>query len=177
MEQLAKRTDPLGRVTRFQWCTCGDIKSLTDPLGRTTTWHKDIQNRLTSKQYGDGSQVTYIYENATSRLRQMTDEKLQITEYSYNPDNSVRSIAYANTINPTPGVTFAYDANYLRPVSMTDGIGSTVHSYVPITSPAVLGAGQLARIDGPLQNETITYLYDELGRPISTAINGIATAL
>src|SRR5262249_4973611 len=52
LRQLTKRTDPLNRVTLFQWCSCGDIKSLTDPMGRTTTWHKDVQNRLISKQYG-----------------------------------------------------------------------------------------------------------------------------
>src|SRR5207245_8381777 len=92
MQQLAKRTDPLGRVTRFQWCTCGDIKSLTDPLGRTTTWHKDVQNRLTSKVYGDGSQVSYNYENTTSRLREVIDEKLQRTQFAYNLDDTVRSL-------------------------------------------------------------------------------------
>src|SRR5205085_8237643 len=97
MRQLAKRTDALGRATILQWCSCGDIKSLTDPLGRTTAWHKDVQNRLISKQYGDGSQVTYTYESRTSRLRELIDEKLQRSEFSYNQDNTARSIVYANT--------------------------------------------------------------------------------
>jgi len=37
-----------------------------------------------------------------------------------------------------------------------------------------LGAGQVASVDGPLTNDTITYAYDELGRVVSRAINGVA---
>ena len=109
--QLATRTDPLGRVTTFQWCSCGDIKSLTDPMGRTTTWDKDVQGRLTTKTYGDGSQVTYRYENTTSRLLEMIDEKLQATMFSYNQDDTIRATRYANTAVPTPGVSYTYDPN------------------------------------------------------------------
>src|SRR4029077_10028391 len=75
IRQMKKRTDPLGRVTLFEWCRCGNIKRLTDPMGRTTTWLTDVQSRPIAKQYGDGSQVQYLYENATSRVRQVIDEK------------------------------------------------------------------------------------------------------
>ena len=173
--QLTQRTDPLGRVTLFQWCSCGDIKSLTDPMGRTTTWRKDVQNRIVSKQYGDGSQIIYNYENTTRRLRQVVDEKLQSTEFNYNFDDTISSIAYANATVATPPVSMTYDPNYARPTSMTDGTGTTLYTYNPITIPPGLGAGKLAGVNGPLPNETITYDYDELGRPVSTAINGVAT--
>jgi RHS repeat-associated protein len=163
----------LGRVTLFQWCSCGDIKSLTDPLGRTTTWHKDIQNRLTSKQYGDGSMVTYLYENTTSRLRQVIDEKQQVSQFTYNPDDTLKSVAYINTTILTPGVTFTYDPNYSRRTSMADGTGITLYKYIPVTAAPSLGANQLASVAGPLPNDTITYGYDELGRRVSTAINGV----
>jgi RHS repeat-associated protein len=177
MRQLAKRTDPLQRVTHFQWCSCGDIKALIDPIGRTTTWQKDVQNRLLSKQYGDGSKVTYTYENTTSRLRLITDEKLQTTIYTYNPDNTVSSIAYGNSAVPTPGVSFTYDPDYTRQTSMIDGNGTTIYAYNPITVLPTLGAGHLASEDGPLPNDTVTYGYDELGRRVSTAINGLATTV
>jgi RHS repeat-associated protein len=177
MRQMTKRTDPLGRVALFQWCSCGDLSSLTDPMGRTTTWHKDVQGRLTSKQYGDGSQVRYSYENATSRLRQIVDEKQQISQFTYNRDDTVNSTAYANTTIPTPSVSYAYDQDYQRVTAMTDGIGTTLYSYTPIAAAPALGAGQLASVDGPLPNDTITYAYDELGRRISTAINGVALAM
>lgn len=177
MRQMTKRTDPLNRVTLFQWCSCGDLSSLTDPMGRTTTWHKDVQGRLTSKQYGDGSQVRYFYENATSRLRQVIDEKQQITQFAFNRDNTLSSIAYANSTVATPPVSYSYDAHYQRVTSMTDGVGTTHYAYAPITAAPALGAGQLASVDGPLPNDTITYSYDELGRRVSTAINGVASAM
>lgn len=177
MRQMIKRTDPLNRVTLFQWCSCGDLSSLTDPMGRTTTWHKDVQGRLTSKQYGDGSQVNYFYENATSRLRQVVDEKQQVSQFTYNRDNTLNSVAYVNATIPTPPVSYTYDPNYERVSSMTDGTGLTLYSYAPITATPTLGAGNLASVNGPLANDTIAYGYDELGRRISTAINGVASQM
>ena len=78
LRRVSKRTDPLNLVTRFQWCKRGDTKSLTDPMGRTTTWSHDIEGRLTSKQFADGSSIRYLYEVTTSRLRQIIDEKSQV---------------------------------------------------------------------------------------------------
>lgn len=175
MRQVKQRTDPLGRVTRFQWCSCGALGSLTDHMGRTTEWHSDVQGRRVSKQYGDGSRVNYFYENTTSRVRQVIDEKQQLTQYTYNRDNTLHSIAYANATVPTPGVSYTYDPNYKRLLSMTDGTGTTRYSYNPL-SP-VLGAGKMASVDGPLANDTIAYGYDELGRRSSIAINGVAAVM
>jgi YD repeat-containing protein len=105
MRQLRQITDPLGRVTRLSWCRCGQLNSLTDPLGRTTSWQMDIQGRAIARQYADGSQISYSYENTTSRLRQVTDEKQQLTYFFYNPDNTLRFIGYANADVPTSSVT------------------------------------------------------------------------
>jgi RHS repeat-associated protein len=175
LRQLTSRTDPLGRVTRFQWCSCGSIKSLTDPLGRTTAWHTDGQDRLISKQYGDGSQVTYKYESTTSRLRETVDEKSQRTVITYNVDNTVRSVGYLNATIATPGVSYTYDRDYRRISTITDGIGTTLFYYIPITSPPALGAGQIAGTTGPLPNEALSYSYDELGRAFKTTVDGVAT--
>ena len=170
---LAKKTDALGRVTLFQWCRCGEIKSLIDPLGRMTEWQTDVQGRIAAKQYGDGSRISYAYDNLSGRLREITDEKLQVTQFIWNRDNSLQRIAFLNTAVPTPSVSYTYDLDYHRIVSVTDGTGTTTNYYVPITPFPTLGAGRLASIDGPLANDTITYEYDELGRPVAFAINGV----
>ena len=177
VRQMIKRTDPLGRVTLFQWCKCGALRRLADPMGRTTTWRHDIQGRVTCKEYADGSQVTYLYEDTTSRLRQRIDETLQVTQYNYNRDDTLSRISYTNTAVTTAPVTFTYDANYNRVTSMTDGTGTTRYGYVPITPQPVLGAGQLATVDGPLPGATITYGYDALGRQISADINGTGSSV
>jgi RHS repeat-associated protein len=108
-------------------------------------------------------------------VRQVIDEKQQITQFTYNRDNTLNAIAYANSAVPTPGVSYTYDPTYQRRVSMTDGTGTTLYSYNLITAPPTLGANQLASEDGPLPNDTITYGYDELGRLASTAINGVVS--
>ena len=72
------------------------------------------------KEYADGSQVTYRYENTISRLSQRIDEKLQVTQYNYNRDDTLSRTAYNNT-------TVAYPARrlYLRcelqPTAFDDG--------------------------------------------------------
>ena len=176
MRQLVNLTDPLGRETRFDWCRCGSLKSVTDPLGRTTSWLTDVQGRRIAKLYGDGSQVRYRYQNTSSRLQQVIDEKQQYTHYTYNLDNTLKSISYDNASVPTPNVSFTYDADYRRLTSMTDGTGTTTYSYLPITGMPVLGAGKLTNVTGPLANDT-SYAYDELGRCVQRGINGVSTLL
>jgi RHS repeat-associated protein len=177
VRQITKETDPLGRITRFSWCDCGSLKSLIDPMGRVTEWHSDIQSRPISKRYSDGSRISYDYEETTSRVRQIIDEKQQITQFLYNQDNTIKSISYANAVVPTPAILYTYDTNYQRVISMADGVGTTLYSYYPITGSPALGAGQLAAIDGPLPNDTITHSYDELGRSLATAIDGVASGV
>jgi RHS repeat-associated protein len=173
VRQLIRRTDALGRVTRFEWCKCGALRRLMDPLGRTTTWRHDLLGRVTCKEYADGSQVNYRYEETTSRPRHRIDEKLQVTEYTYNADDTLSGIGYTNTAVTTPSVAFAYDRDYVRVTAMTDGVGTTRYAYVPITPIPTLGAGRLAAVAGPLPGSTVKYGYDALGRLASTDINGV----
>src|SRR5207247_812269 len=70
-----------------------------------------------------------------------------------------------------------YDPIYNRISTMADGAGTTSYAYHPVVaapSPPQLGSTQLASVDGPLANDTITYFYDELGRVLSRGINGIS---
>jgi len=73
--RLVAVSDALARLTQFQYCNCGALDKLIDALGHVTSWTYDLQGRVTSKQYDDGSQMSYAYENTTSRLIQMTDAR------------------------------------------------------------------------------------------------------
>ena len=46
----------------------------------------------------------------------------------------------------------------------------------PVTTGGTLGAAELATVDGPLINDTISYSYDELGRLLGRSINGVAAS-
>lgn len=53
---------------------------------------------------------------------------------------------------------------------MVDGIGTTTYGY---HAAGQAGAGQVASVDGPWTDDTITYTYDQLGRVTTRAINGV----
>ncbi|HTS18573.1 MAG TPA: RHS repeat-associated core domain-containing protein [Verrucomicrobiae bacterium] len=172
--RLVAVTDALGHFTQYQYCACGALENLIDQLGHITTWTHDLQGRLVSKQYDDGSLVQYAYENTTSRLTSMTDAQGQTTQYAYNHDNTLQQISYSNTVVSTPSVSYTYDTNYDRVVTMVDTNGTTTYTYNPTTN-TVLGAGRLASAAIPLLNATatITYGYDQMGRVISRAIDSV----
>ena len=50
-----------------------------------------------------------------SRLRVMIDEKEQPTQFTWNRDDTLEAVVYFKT----PGVSFTYDPDYRRVVSMT----------------------------------------------------------
>jgi RHS repeat-associated protein len=181
--------DPANRTTLYGWCTCGALTSITDPKQQTTTFNRDIQSRVYQKVFQDGTTIDYLYEGqtapnttgATSRLQSSTDAKSQRTNYTYFADNNLQQVSYTNTSGqqlapPTPTVSYTYDPNYNRLSTMVDGTGTTAYGYNPIAAPPALGAGQLASIDAPLANDTITFTYDQLGRITNRAISGIANS-
>jgi RHS repeat-associated protein len=178
-------TDPLGRTTRFGWCICGSLNSITDPNRNVTTFNRDLEGRVYQKMFPDSTTINYLFEGqtapntvgSTSRLKSSTDALNRKTNYSYFIDNQIAQINYTdssgNPLNPpTPSVGYTYDSNYNRVGMMTDGTGLTTYSYHPVNSSPDLGAGRLESIDGPLANDTITFSYDELGRAVSHSIDG-----
>lgn len=170
LRHLVGTRDPLGRIVTQTWCGCGSLDAIIDARGHTTTWQRDLEGRVTGEVRSDGTTVGYVYEATTSRLLQRVDAKGQVTSYGYSVDDAIAHITYANVTVPTPSVSFAYDAAYLRLASVTDGAGTTVYSY---RSTGTLGAGQVASVDGPLPNDTVTYTYDAMGR---VANRGLASA-
>jgi RHS repeat-associated protein len=174
IRQLTAVEDALGRITQFGWCSCGHPSSITDGAGNTTTWIRDIQGRATTKIYPDASQINYTYEQTTSRLKSITDAKNQTTTYDYFIDDNLKQVKYLNAVIATPSVSFTYDTNFNRLLTMTDGIGTTTYGYNTITVPPALGAGGLSTVTAPLPNSIVSYNYDQLGRITNRAINGVA---
>jgi RHS repeat-associated protein len=183
--QMDSITDPQNRTTQFGWCSCGSLSSITDPKNQTTTFNRDLQGRVYQKVFADNTAVNFLYDGqtaantvgASSRVKSSTDAKNQRTNYLYFADHNIQQITYTDVngqpLNPpTPSVSFTYDPNYNRVRTMLDGTGTTTYTYNPITAPPALGAGQLGSIDGPLTNDTLTFIYDQLGRVTNRSING-----
>lgn len=158
--RVTSTRDPLGRVVTQEWCTCGSLDRLVDANGNATSWDRDVQGRAIREARADGSATRFAYETTTSRLQQVTDRKGQVKSYAYRIDDNLQQITYTNAQFPTPNVSFSYDANYDRRLTMVDGTGTTTYAYHPVTSPPAAGAKRLASVDGPLPNDTMTYTYD-----------------
>ncbi len=176
VQHLVQTEDQLFRSTFYKWCTCGALVGIIDPSGNLTTWVRDVQSRLTQKVFADGTRVTYGYETATSRPKTVTDAMGQVTNYQYYGDDSLEQLSYTNAHVATPSVNYTYDAFYPRVTSRIDGSGTTSYTYNLVPTIPTLGAGRLATVAGPMQNATIAYSYDELGRVTAASINGVANA-
>jgi len=179
--------DSLGRKTGYDWCSCGSLSAIIDPAGNATTWFRDVQSRVIKKAYPDGTMLSYNYEQTTSRLKSMTDAMGQVPNYAYNLDNSIQQVSYTdasgNQLASTAPVVYTYDPIFPRLLTMTDGVGTTAYTYNQLTNSATLGTGTLTPTTGAgrigswvdtLTNSTISYTYDELGRVLSSSINGTA---
>ena len=171
VRHLTATRDPLGRTVTQQWCTCGSLEALVDAKGQATSWERDIQDRVTREVRADGTTATvYSYETTTSRPKTVTDPKGQVQTHTYALDDALTVTVYSNAEHATPTVSFTYDASYPRVTTTVDGTGTTTYTYKAAGTP---GATQVASVDGPLTNDTITYDYDELGRPTGRAINSV----
>jgi RHS repeat-associated protein len=167
--RLISIKDPLGRTTQFGYCTCGAISEIIDPVGNTTNFHFDLEDRITSRQYADGSQTLYKYEATTSRLKSLTDGNGQGASYTYNADNTLNALA-APSSPAVPLVSFTYDPVFNRRQSIKDTFGTTTYTYNPTFSGTpLLGGGQLESEQGPF-GDVISYKYDALGRRISRSV-------
>jgi RHS repeat-associated protein len=113
---------------------------------------------------------SFVYESSTGRVKTYTDPKLQTSTYDYTVDGLMQTVTYTNATVATPPVTYTYDTAYVRMATMVDGSGTTTLTYHPA---GVLGAGQMASLDGPLANDTQTFVYDELGREVTQGFNGV----
>ncbi len=170
--RLISTTDPLGHVTRYTYYEDGTLESLTDANGHTTSWDIDVESRPTAKIYAVGTKTAYAYEFATSRLLSATDALGQTKYFQYTTDNRLAALTYSGALHPTPNVTFAYDLDFPRLTSMTDGTGTTIYNYIPVGK---LGALRLAHESTPLPNGKIGYTYDPLSRIVSRSVGGAPT--
>ena len=165
--------DAMGHVTHSYWTLSAGLQSLIDANGNVTSWKHDNQNRITEKDYPDGTNQKIGYENTTSRMKTVTDAKGQIATTSYNEDNTVLQTTYTNATVATPTVSYTYDSVYPRVHTMSDVTGTTTYTYNPVSGS--IGSNMLGSMQTPLT--TIGFSYDELGRQLSQTIGGVSSSV
>jgi len=159
--QPVLQIDPHGQTTQYEWCRCGDIRKLINGEGHVTQWIRDIQGRVTSKEFADGTSTDFSYHPFSGRLHTVTDALNQVATHNYYLDGNLAEVDYSE--GDTPDESFTYDPFYNRIATMQDGVGSTAYHYHP-NDGATAGAGLLARVNGPFADDTLKYAYDALAR-------------
>ncbi len=166
-------------VTRYTYTTHGLVETMTDPLGRVTAYDYDEFGRLTTITHAVGSNVEAVtlYEyDAAGNLSAEIDENGHRTEFTYDELNRLTNIRNAllddttlvydesgNLLNVTDVMdnTTAYTYDVLdRRVSTTDAVGS-------ISTFAYDSYGNLLSELDRLGRET-QYAYDRRYRLVET---------
>lgn len=128
---LTQQKDRLGRITRHVYDGYGRRTATIDPAGRTVS----------------------VVWCACGRVDALVDAKGQRTRWEYDAANRVTREVRADHTTDT---LYAYDGTG-RLATVTDPMDQvTTYTY---KAAGTLGAGQLASVDGPLTNDTITYTY------------------
>lgn len=172
LRQPVMQLDSLARLTQWEWCKCGSLSKLIDAQNKVTSWKRDIQGRVIEKILPDGKKYAITYQPLSGRPKDAAypqDAATASTTFSYEyfPGGQLKKLNYTSAT--LTDITYG-QADYLgRPTTVTDSIGTTTSTYVPLTGTPN-AAGQTDSINGPMANDTIRYSYDWKGRSIKQEI-------
>jgi RHS repeat-associated protein len=168
-----------GTETRYAYeKNTSRLKQIVDARGQTVNYQYGVDDNLQQMSFGYDRGVRPPRTGGgrrdapSRRVLLRSAAATSATNQAATEARDVDSPIAASLTTPT--ITFTWDANYNRLANFQDGTGTTAYSY---HSANRLGALQIAALDGPLENDTINYGYDELGRVVNRTLNGAATSL
>ena len=161
MKRLIRVQDASGQQVFFGYDANGNRTKMVDARGNTTNWQYDSRDRVIRKTYAGDKVEEYSY-SPTGKVSARRNGKNEDTIYSYDDNDNLIGIDYPNMTD----VTFSYNA-LDRPVTMTDGLGTSTFGYDVI--------GRLTSANGPWADDTVTYDYTAAGQREWMKINGTST--
>jgi RHS repeat-associated protein len=84
-------TDPLGKVTKYDYNDGGDIASITDPLGNKVSVFLDGAGRAAATTDALGRSTKYTYD-AGDRLTKVVDASGQTTLFEHDPNGNLTKV-------------------------------------------------------------------------------------
>jgi RHS repeat-associated protein len=158
-KQLISVIQPGGLRTGIAYNRNGQAESITDGNGQKTSYRYDAAGRPERIEEPERGATALTYDKR-SRVETRTDARGVVTTYGYDGSNRLISISYSDE---TPEVRFTYDAHD-RVLAMIDALGTTKYSY---------DVGRaVSTVDGPWEDDTISYEYDQAGRVREARIAG-----
>ncbi len=118
--QLRSLIDPLGNTISFSYeANFNKLQSITDGKGNDITYSYDSKGNLTTTTYEDGSQQKYLYDTK-GQLTKSTNRRNQNITYEYNSQNQLTKETAARI-----STTYGYDATSGLLTSITNSSQGT----------------------------------------------------
>ena len=167
MKRLTMVKAPDGTSVRYEYDADGNVAAFIDPNNGITRFEYDPMGRLTRKTYADGKYERFAYDSeglpsAGANARDTISGKTTAT-YTYDENHRLTEVTYTDG---TPNIYNFYD-DYNRMIATGDGIGAWAYAYDP--------ESRLLSVDGPWENDTVSYSYDDTGRKKSVGLYGSDT--
>ena len=163
LKRLTKTVSHGAITTGFVYDKNNMLTELIDSNQNKTKFEYDHDDRLKKKIYQDGKGSKTINYNSIGRVESTQDAKGTKT-FTYYLSGNIEKISYSDM--NTPDITYVYDEHH-RLTQVNDASGTTVYTYNDNST--------IATIDGPWDNDTVAYTYDDLGRVLTMSVEGSDT--
>ncbi|MBL7047941.1 MAG: hypothetical protein ISR96_00225 [Nitrospira sp.] len=140
-----------GGAMQYLYDRNNNLEEIRQPGRSVALFKYNLDNRLLSKTYNDGSSVSYAYDTAGIK-KSSTNARAISKHYTYDPNHNLKGITYSDN---TPNLIFTYD-DYNRLTAESNAAGTYAYGYN--------ASGQFSSADGPLDNDKISFNYDIHGR-------------
>ena len=187
--RLLAFTNPLGKVTRFEYNVFNNLTKVIDPIAGTTEFTRDISGRVTQIKDPRNKIITYTYDNM-DRVLTRTDAlqgATSVEQYEYDKAGNLTKV-----IDRRGKTTvYQYDALERRTFAGFGAVGSTYESTINYTydngnrfqqitdslaGSMTFGFDELdAMTSITTPQGTVTYTNDDVGRRESMSVPGQAT--
>ena len=94
LDHLTATTNANNAATRYVWCGCGTLETISNALNQATTLTHDNQSRCTAIQYPDSSSASYQYDLA-GRTTTAMDGAGRPLIYAYNNQGLLTTVSNA----------------------------------------------------------------------------------
>ena len=160
--------DTSGLLTRFTHDAAGRMATLVDPAGNTTAWSYDGAGLLEAKTYADQTAESYTWLDP-DHMATRTNRRGQTISFDYNEENLALSRMAYDIEGPNElFLEYAYDTwNRLAGVSS----GSSSPQTHAFTYDLL---GRMTSLDGPWDEDTISWTYDDADREVTREVEGAA---
>ncbi|MEM6732768.1 MAG: hypothetical protein AAF658_14515, partial [Myxococcota bacterium] len=162
---LARVTDPNGRVTSYLYDDFGALLAVDSPDSGTTTYAYNAMGQVSEKRFEDGQVVTYSYDTRHRLSSEVYGGTTPLT-ISYHYDTLL--VAATSASCPGGTVDFDPDGTYMggRLAAVTHEAGTTYYSYNAL-GQTIATYEQPGPTFSICDLEIVRYQYDAAGRVTS----------